>query len=161
MQRSRGMWFAAQWLLRVVVDREVSGSNPGGGKVFAPIKKNWSGLQPLNYIAWPVVQEQFFRHLSVFFGNGFPNSLIVRFSSSFCLVNENSLNCTPGLVLLCFFYLVVKILFTTIWRHIQFKSAFSWFVHAIPTELRVWRHFLLLVERMNVCHSKWMLFESS
>ena len=39
----------------------------------------------------------------IFFRNGFPNSLIVRSRSSFCLVNENSLNCTSGLVLLCFF----------------------------------------------------------
>ena len=38
-----------------------------------------------------------------FFGNGFPNSLIVHSRSGFCLVNEISLNCTSGLVLLCFF----------------------------------------------------------
>ena len=35
---------------------------------------------------------------------------------------------------------------TTIWRHNHFKSAFCWFVHAILTELRDWRHFSLLVE---------------
>ena len=33
----------------------------------------------------------------------FFNSLIVRSMSGFCLVNENSLNCTSGLVLLGFF----------------------------------------------------------
>ena len=30
-------------------------------------------------------------------------SLIVHSRSSFCLFNKNSLNCTSGLVLLCFF----------------------------------------------------------
>ena len=44
--------------------------------------------------------------LSDFFVNGFPNSLIVRSRSSSCLVKENSLNCTSGLV---FFYFVVSI----------------------------------------------------
>ena len=39
-----------------------------------------------------------------FFRNGFPNSLMVRFRYSFCLVNESSLNCTSGLVPLCFFF---------------------------------------------------------
>ena len=38
-----------------------------------------------------------------FFGNGFPNSHIVHSRCSFCLVNENSLNCMSGFVLLCFF----------------------------------------------------------
>ena len=38
-----------------------------------------------------------------FFVNGFSNPFIVRSRSSFRLVNENSLNCTSGLVLLCFF----------------------------------------------------------
>ena len=37
----------------------------------------------------------------IFFLNGFPNSLIVRLGLVFCLVNENSLNCTSRLVLLC------------------------------------------------------------
>ena len=40
----------------------------------------------------------------IFFGNGFCNSLIACSMSSFCLDNENYLNCTSGLVLLCFFY---------------------------------------------------------
>ena len=38
----------------------------------------------------------------IFFLNGSPNPFIVRSRSSFCLVNENSLNCTSGLVMLCF-----------------------------------------------------------
>ena len=38
----------------------------------------------------------------VFVRNDFLNSLIVRSRSSFCLVNENSLNCTSALVLLFF-----------------------------------------------------------
>ena len=65
----------------------------------------------------------------------------VRLSFSF-----NCLNCISGLVLLCFFYFVVAIFVTTIWRHNHFKSAFCSFVQAISTELHVWRHFLLLVE---------------
>ena len=43
-----------------------------------------------------------FLFLSDFLGNGFPNSFIVRSMSRFCSVNENFLNCTSGLVLLCF-----------------------------------------------------------
>ena len=34
-----------------------------------------------------------------FSGNGLPNSIIVRSTSSSCLVSKNSLNCTSGLVL--------------------------------------------------------------
>ena len=37
------------------------------------------------------------------FRNGFPSSLIVGSKSSFWLINENSLNCTLGLILLCLF----------------------------------------------------------
>ena len=44
------------------------------------------------------------------FWRWFSNALIVRSRSSFCLVNENSLNWTSGLVLLCFF------LFQSIWE---------------------------------------------
>ena len=53
----------------------------------------------------------FFKIWYDFFRNGFPNSLIVRSRSIFCLDNENSLNCTSGLVLLCFsnsLYLLIK-----------------------------------------------------
>ena len=39
----------------------------------------------------------------IFFLNGLPNPFIVHSWSSFLLVNENSLNFTSGLVLLCFF----------------------------------------------------------
>ena len=45
----------------------------------------------------------FFIFWSDVFRNCFSNSLIVRSRSSFCLVNENFLTCTSGLVLLCFF----------------------------------------------------------
>ena len=38
------------------------------------------------------------------FENGFSNSLIVRSRSSSCLVNENYLNCTSGLVLICLLF---------------------------------------------------------
>ena len=47
----------------------------------------------------------FFLFFDLIFLNGFLNSLVVHSRSSF-LVNENSLNCTSGLVLLCFFYFV-------------------------------------------------------
>ena len=46
------------------------------------------------------------------------------------------------------FYFVVAISVTTIWRHNHFKSAFCSFVHAISIEVRAWRHFSLLVERV-------------
>ena len=50
-----------------------------------------------------LIFKDFFDFLPLFFfRNGFPNSLLVRSRSSFCSVNENSLNCTSGLVLLCF-----------------------------------------------------------
>ena len=46
----------------------------------------------------------FFRFFgSDFFLKRFPNQFIVDSRSSFCLVNEKFLNCTSGLVLLCFF----------------------------------------------------------
>ena len=38
-----------------------------------------------------------------FFGNGFPNLLIVRSRSSMCLVNKNFLNCASEIVLSWFF----------------------------------------------------------
>ena len=64
---------------------------------------------------------------SVFFRKRFPNSFIVR-SRSGCLF-ENSLNCTLGLVLLCFFNFVIKIFFTT-------AATFCSFVHAVSSEAR-------------------------
>ena len=45
----------------------------------------------------------FFKFMNWFFGNGFPKSLTFPSMSSFCLVNEISLNCTSRLVLLRFF----------------------------------------------------------
>ena len=47
-----------------------------------------------------------------------------------------------------FFHFVVAIFVTTIWRHSHFKSAFCSFVHAISTEVRMWRHFSLLLKRV-------------
>ena len=44
----------------------------------------------------------YFSLYMIFSRNGFPNSLIVL-GLVFCLVNNNSLSCTSGLVLLCFF----------------------------------------------------------
>ena len=47
----------------------------------------------------------FFCFFYLIFLNGFLNSLIFHSRSSFfCLVNENSLNCTSGLALLCFLF---------------------------------------------------------
>ena len=47
----------------------------------------------------------FWLFASDFFLNGFPNPFIAVLGLVFCLVNENSLNCTSGLVLLCFFFI--------------------------------------------------------
>ena len=55
------------------------------------------------------------------------------------------------------FYFVVAIFVTTIWRNNHFKSACCSFNHAI--EVRVWRHFLLLVER-DFCSFAWLNFWS-
>ena len=76
----------------------------------------------------------------------------VRLSFSF-----NSLNCISGLVLLCCFFIAIFV--TTIWRHNHFPSDFCLFVYAISTELRVWRHFSLLVERV-FCSFAWLNFWS-
>ena len=46
-----------------------------------------------------------------------------------------------------FFYFVVRIFVTTIWRHNHLESAFCSSVHAISSEVGAWRHFSLLVER--------------
>ena len=59
-----------------------------------------------------------------------------------------------GLLLVFFIYFVVTIFVTTIWRHNHFKSAFCSFVHAILTELHVWRHFSLLVKLVFFIHSR-------
>ena len=47
----------------------------------------------------------------------------------------------------------------TIWRLNHFKSAFCSCVYAISTELRAWRHFLLLVEWV-FCSFAWLIFWS-
>ena len=73
----------------------------------------------------------------------------------FCLVNENSLNCTSGLVLLCFFISPLWFLL----RPYDVTATFCSFVHAISTELHVSRHFLLLVERI-FCSCAWLIFWS-
>ena len=81
-----------------------------------------------------------------------------RFTSSVWMINShrrplngyylgallfNSRTAIVGAIigLLLVFYFVVKIFVTTIWRHNPFKSPFCSFVHAISTEVRVWRHF--------------------
>ena len=60
--------------------------------------------------------------------------------------------------LLLFLFCVIFV--STIWRHNHFKSAFCSFAHAISTEVRVLRHFSLLVERV-CCSLVWLfLFKS-
>ena len=49
-------------------------------------------------------------------------------------------------LLLGFFLFRRRDFVTTIWRHNHSKFAFCSSVHAISTEVRVWRHFLILVE---------------
>ena len=58
-----------------------------------------------------------------------------------------------------FFYFVVATFFLTIWRCNRFKYAFCSFVHAISKEVRLWRHFSLLVER-GFCSFAWLNFWS-
>ena len=53
----------------------------------------------------------------IFFGNGFPNSLIVLSRSSVCLVNGKILNCFSGFVLLYFLKLFAQIFKTLIFRN--------------------------------------------
>ena len=67
----------------------------------------------------------------------FPIQLYSVLGLAFCLVYENSLNCTSGLVLLCLFISTVMIFVATIRRHNHFKSAFCSFIHAILTRVRV------------------------
>ena len=85
-------------------------------------------------------------------GNGFPNSLKVRSRSSFLLVNENSLNCTSGLVLLCFFISSSQFLLrpydVTTTSNLLFVHSFMQF------QLNCVRHFWLLVERVFFVHSR-------
>ena len=90
-----------------------------------------------------------FIFLSDFFKNRFPKSLIV-FS-----VNENSLNCSSGLVKLCFLFrqdfchdhMTPKSL--QIWVH-----TFCSFVHAISTGFREWRHFSVSFESFCIIRVK-------
>ena len=95
----------------------------------------------------------------IFFLNGFPSPFIVRSWSIFLFSQwkffELSVRTCPAM----FFYFVVMIFVTTIWRHNHFKSACCSFIHAISTEVRAWRHFLLLVERV-FCSFAWLSFWS-
>ena len=67
--------------------------------------------------------------------------LLVRYIRS---VLFNSLDCISGLVLLCFFISSSWFLL----RPYDVTVTFCSFVRAISTELHVWRHFSLLVERV-------------
>ena len=69
-----------------------------------------------------------------------------------CKVNENSLNCTSGLVLLCF------ISSWFLLRPYDVTATFCSFVHAISTELHAWRLFWLLLERVFFVHSRDKIF---
>ena len=82
-----------------------------------------------------------------FFKNVFFNSLVhsrSSFSVSQWKFFELYVKTCPAM----FFYFVVAIFVTTIWRHNHFKSAFCSLVHAISTEVHVWRQFSLLVQRV-------------
>ena len=59
----------------------------------------------------------------------------------------------------CFFYFVVAIFVTSIWRHSHFKSAFCSFVHAISAEVLEWLNFSLLLERVFFLFA-WLKFWS-
>ena len=85
---------------------------------------------------------------SIFFKTGFLNSLIVHSRSCFSVYSMKIL-WTVRQDLSCYVFLFRHHHFvTTIWRHNHFKPAFCSFVHAFSTELRVWRHFSLLMERV-------------
>ena len=85
-----------------------------------------------------------FRFLFDFFWNGSPNSPIVCSRSSFCLLNENTLNCTQGLVLLCFFtssdknfslYFILPPLHFA-WNLFDFSRLVSLFSHSAKSVFR-------------------------
>ena len=91
----------------------------------------------------------FLRNFVDFFRNDFPNSLIVlpRSSLLVCLVIENSLNCTSGLVLLCFFFNSLYLLITFYishdfhaWLLTYLTHCFNWmdskFFHALNYAFR-------------------------
>ena len=86
--------------------------------------------------------------IGFFFLNGFPNPFIVRSWSSFLFSQWKFFELYVRTCPAMFFYFVVAIFVTTIWRQNHFKSAFCSFVYAISTEVRAWRHFSLLVERI-------------
>ena len=94
---------------------------------------------------------------SGFFLNGFPNPFIVRSWSSFLFSRWKFFELYVRTCPAIFFYFAIFV--TTIWRHNHFKSAFCSLIHAISTEVRVWRHFLLLVERV-FCSFAWLNFWS-
>ena len=83
-----------------------------------------------------------------FFLKGFSNPFIVRSRSSFLFSHWKFFELYVRTCPAMFFYFVVMIFVTTIWRHNRFNSAFCSFFHAISTELHVWRHFSLLVEQI-------------
>ena len=100
----------------------------------------------------------FFNLERTFFLNGFPYPFIVRSRSSFLFSQWNFFELYVRTCPAMFLYFVA-IFVTTIWRHNHFKSAFCSFVHAIPSELRAWRHFSLLVASF-ICSLAWLNFWS-
>ena len=96
-------------------------------------------------------QAAFWHWFSVFFY--FRNSLIVRSRSGFCLVNGNSLNCTSGLILLCFFLFRSQDFCYDHMTSPLLQIYFLFIRSCNLNKLRVWRHFSLLVEQFFV-HSR-------
>ena len=93
---------------------------------------------------------------SVYYRNGFPNSLTVRSSSRF-LVSQWKIFELYVRACAAMFFFVVKMIVATIWRHNHFRSAFCSFVHATSIKVRAWRHFLLLLGWVFFCPFAWKI----
>ena len=103
---------------------------------------------------------QFFRFFgSDFFLNGFPNPFRVRSWSSFLFSQWKFFELYARTCPAMFFISSSQFLLRP-WRHNHFKSAFCSFVHAILTEVRVWRHFSLSIVRVFFCSFVWIIFRS-
>ena len=83
---------------------------------------------------------------SDFFLNAFPDPFIVLSRSGFLFSQWKFFELYVRTCPAMFFYFV-KVFVTNMWSHYHFKSAFCSFVHAISTEIRVWPHLSILVER--------------
>ena len=90
---------------------------------------------------------------SNFFLSGFPNPFIVR-SRSIFLVNENSWNCTSGLVLLFFNSSSPSMILTTWLLGIDFSDFYCFAVKILCV-----KSFLLLDQLRDLPHSKKMITE--